>query len=127
MIRKIKSGYRLYSRKKNPKTGKRRNLGARLKRAEISSFPCLRIFLSRIQSITGFNFSDHDSLLSGGNTMPVLPARVSIVKVFKSTLAGPLVTFPVRTSKHELCHGHCTLKPSKSPSESGPKRWVQNS
>lgn len=28
MIRKIKSGeYRLYSRKKNPQTGKRRNLG----------------------------------------------------------------------------------------------------
>ena len=27
MIRKIKSGYRLYSRKKNPKTGRRRNLG----------------------------------------------------------------------------------------------------
>ena len=27
MIRKIKSGYRLYSRKKNPKTDKRRNLG----------------------------------------------------------------------------------------------------
>jgi len=28
MIRKIKSGqYRLYSRKKNPRTGKRRNLG----------------------------------------------------------------------------------------------------
>lgn len=28
MIRKIKDGnYRLYSRKKNPKTGKRRNLG----------------------------------------------------------------------------------------------------
>ncbi|HEY2896004.1 MAG TPA: hypothetical protein VGJ12_02620 [Gemmatimonadaceae bacterium] len=28
MIRKLKSGeYRLYSRKKNPKTGKRRNLG----------------------------------------------------------------------------------------------------
>jgi hypothetical protein len=29
MIRKLKSGgYRLYSRKKNPKTGRRRNLGA---------------------------------------------------------------------------------------------------
>jgi hypothetical protein len=28
MIRKIKGGYRLYSRKKNPTTGKRRNLGA---------------------------------------------------------------------------------------------------
>ena len=28
MIRKLKSGYRLYSRKKNPKTGTRRNLGA---------------------------------------------------------------------------------------------------
>jgi hypothetical protein len=28
MIRKLqKGGYRLYSRKKNPKTGKRRNLG----------------------------------------------------------------------------------------------------
>jgi hypothetical protein len=27
MIRKLKSGYRLYSRKINPKTGKRRNLG----------------------------------------------------------------------------------------------------
>jgi hypothetical protein len=28
VIRKLKSGqYRLYSRKKNPKTGKRRNLG----------------------------------------------------------------------------------------------------
>jgi hypothetical protein len=27
VIRKVKSGYRLYSRKKNPKTGKRRNLG----------------------------------------------------------------------------------------------------
>jgi hypothetical protein len=27
MIRKIKSGYRLYSRKRNPKTGKGRNLG----------------------------------------------------------------------------------------------------
>jgi hypothetical protein len=27
MIRKIKGGYRLYSRKKNPNTGKRRNLG----------------------------------------------------------------------------------------------------
>ena len=28
MIRKLKSGeYRLYSRRKNPKTGKRRNLG----------------------------------------------------------------------------------------------------
>jgi hypothetical protein len=27
MIKKIKTGYRLYSRKKNPSTGKRRNLG----------------------------------------------------------------------------------------------------
>lgn len=27
MIRKLASGYRIYSRKKNPKTGKRRNLG----------------------------------------------------------------------------------------------------
>jgi hypothetical protein len=27
MIRKLKSGYRLYSRKRNPATGKRRNLG----------------------------------------------------------------------------------------------------
>ena len=27
MIRKLKSGYRLYSRKKDPKPGRRRNLG----------------------------------------------------------------------------------------------------
>jgi hypothetical protein len=27
MIRKLKNGYRLYSRKKDPKSGKRRNLG----------------------------------------------------------------------------------------------------
>ena len=34
MIRKLKSGqYRLYSRKKNPKTGKRRNLGTFQSRA----------------------------------------------------------------------------------------------
>jgi hypothetical protein len=35
MIRKLKSGgYRLYSRKINPKTGKRRNLGTFQTRAE---------------------------------------------------------------------------------------------
>ncbi len=34
MIRKLRSGeYRLYSRKKNPKTGKRRNLGTFVSRA----------------------------------------------------------------------------------------------
>jgi hypothetical protein len=33
MIRKLKGGeYRLYSRKKNPKTGRRRNLGTFLSR-----------------------------------------------------------------------------------------------
>ena len=35
MIRKLASGeYRLYSRKKNPKTGKRRNLGTFASRAK---------------------------------------------------------------------------------------------
>ena len=35
MIRKLSSGgYRLYSRKRNPKTGKRRNLGTFRTRAE---------------------------------------------------------------------------------------------
>jgi len=34
MIRKLRSGkYRLYSRKKNPKTGKRRNLGTFMTKA----------------------------------------------------------------------------------------------
>jgi hypothetical protein len=34
MIRKLKSGkYRLYSRKKNPRTGRRRNLGTFASRA----------------------------------------------------------------------------------------------
>jgi len=35
MIRKLKSGgYRLYSRKRNPKTGKRRNVGTFKSRAK---------------------------------------------------------------------------------------------
>ena len=35
MIRKLRSGrYRLYSRKKDPKTGRRRNLGTFLTRAK---------------------------------------------------------------------------------------------
>jgi len=35
MIRKLRTGqYRLYSRKKNPKTGKRRNLGTFASREE---------------------------------------------------------------------------------------------
>ncbi len=34
MIRKLKSGWRLYSRKKDPKTGKRRNLGTFSSRAD---------------------------------------------------------------------------------------------
>jgi hypothetical protein len=35
MIRKLRSGqYRLYSRKRNPKTGRRRNLGTFAKRAD---------------------------------------------------------------------------------------------
>ncbi len=35
MIRKLKSGkYRLYSRKKDPKTGKRRNLGTFTSKAQ---------------------------------------------------------------------------------------------
>jgi hypothetical protein len=33
MIRKIAAGYRIYSRKKDPKTGRRRNLGTFLTRA----------------------------------------------------------------------------------------------
>lgn len=43
MIRKLVSGkYRLYSRKKDPKTGKRRNLGtsARARRRKIMSARC---------------------------------------------------------------------------------------
>jgi len=36
MIRKLKSGeYRLYSRKRNPKTGRRRNLGTFKTRAAV--------------------------------------------------------------------------------------------
>jgi hypothetical protein len=42
-------------------------------RAEIPTLSCLGIFLPRIQPIfSGPNFSDHDSPLSRGNTMPVL-------------------------------------------------------
>jgi len=37
------------------------------KRAEISSFPCLRIFLPRIQPIfAGFQFPDHEVVILSG-------------------------------------------------------------
>src|SRR2546423_10756114 len=96
-------------------------------RPEVATFSGFRIFLSGVQTITGFQFSDHADLVSRDRRMPTLPSRVSTLKVFRSTFAGPWVTFPVRTSKQELCQGHCTLNPSNSPSDKGPKRWVQNS
>jgi hypothetical protein len=66
----------------------------------------LRIFLARIQPIlAGFKFSDHEDFPSRGTPTQILPSCVSTLNVFKSTLAGPLVTLPVRASKHELCHG----------------------
>jgi len=49
MIRKLKSGeYRLYSKKKDPKTGKRRNLGTFKSRAAqepspVRCFACWRV------------------------------------------------------------------------------------
>ena len=49
MIRKLPSGrYRLYSRKINPKTGKRRNLGTFATRAEAEKHECaVQYFKSR--------------------------------------------------------------------------------
>jgi hypothetical protein len=48
MIRKLKSGqYRLYSRKKNPKTGKRRNLGTFRTRAVAVKHECAIQFFKR--------------------------------------------------------------------------------
>jgi hypothetical protein len=57
---------------------------AGLERAEISALPCRWVLLPGIQPVVGFNLSDHDWVLFVGNTMPVLPSRVSIVNVFKS-------------------------------------------
>ena len=49
MIRKLKSGqYRLYSRKKDPKTGKRRNLGSfRTRAAAVQHERAIRFFKRR--------------------------------------------------------------------------------
>ena len=80
--------------------------GFGLERAEVPTFPGLRIFLSRIQTVTGFQFPDHADFVPRGRGTPTLPSRISTLRIFRSTLAGPLVTLPVRTSKHELCHGH---------------------
>src|SRR6266404_1682773 len=96
--------------------------GFGFERAEVSMFAGLGIFLPRIQTIARFQFPNHADFVSRGRRMPTLPSRISTLKIFRSTFAGPLVTFPVRTSKHELCHGHWTLNPSNLPSESGPKR-----
>lgn len=48
MIRKLKSGrYRLYSRKVDPKTGKRRNLGTFATRQEAEQHECAVQFFKR--------------------------------------------------------------------------------
>src|SRR5260370_2992142 len=91
--------------------------GFAFERAEVSAFSRLRIFLSRIQTVTGFQFPDHADFVWRGKRMPTLPSRISTSKIFKSTFAGPLVTFPVRTSEHELCHAHSTSTPPKLPCE----------
>jgi len=50
MIRKLKSGtYRLYSRKVNPKTGKRRNLGTFETRAEAEKHERAVQYFKRVQ------------------------------------------------------------------------------
>src|SRR6266545_5272136 len=74
--------------------------GFGFKRAEIAALVRLGIFLARIQTITAFNFSNHDCI---ARSTPIFPSRVSTWNVFKSTLAGPFVTLPVRMSKQELC------------------------
>lgn len=51
MIRKLKSGgYRLYSRKINPKTGRRRNLGTFKTRAEAEKHERAVQYFKRAQS-----------------------------------------------------------------------------
>ena len=51
MIRKLKSGaYRLYSRKINPKTGRRRNLGTFKTRAEAERHERAVQFFKRIKA-----------------------------------------------------------------------------
>ena len=53
MIRKLKSGqYRLYSRKKNPKTGLRRDLG---------TFPTRKAAMEHERAIQYFSRDDRDS------------------------------------------------------------------
>ncbi len=48
MIRKLKSGeYRLYSRKKNAKTGRRRNLGTFKSRAAAEQHECAVQYFKR--------------------------------------------------------------------------------
>ena len=48
MIRKLKSGqYRLYSRKRDPKTGKRRNLGTFKTRAAAQRHECAVQYFKR--------------------------------------------------------------------------------
>src|SRR5438132_10929578 len=96
--------------------------GFGFERAKVPAFPGLRILLARIQTVSAFNFSAHRA-----NSKNAFSSRISIRNVFKSTFAGPWVTLPVRTSKRDLCHGHSTSKPSKQPSDKGPKRCVQNS
>jgi len=67
VIRKIKSGYRLYSRKKNPKTGQRRNLGTfKTKAAAKASKPAAEKPVSaangKVSLLVRLYFSSHEKL-----------------------------------------------------------------
>jgi len=62
-------------------------------------------------------YAQAPQLLSGANFDLAGAHRVS--KQGCANEVGPSITLPSSTAKREPCHGHFTLSPSNSPSESG--------
>src|SRR5262249_8004187 len=76
---------------------------------------------------TGHAIRRSSAVPAGVRRTRSLPSRTVASSVLRSSLAGPCVILPVRTSKQERCHGHITWPSRKLPSDRGPKRCVQNS
>src|SRR5262249_39190880 len=139
MIRKLSSGqYRLYSRKRNPKTGRRRNLGTfRTRRAAEAHERAIQYFKSRGWSI----YNRLPLLRPGGRGTPALTLYAVTAAGCASTLSGPSITtttpngtseqIPVELSRPDgpgpfpavvIMHDCSGLRPRSS---GAPGRWAK--
>ena len=96
MIRKLKAGeYRLYSRKRDPRTGKRRNLGTFATREEAEQI--LGISVARQQEIT----AQFTSLTKQRREVLCHPERLESLGLSQGEPHMALIPSPQKRSNHE--------------------------